>query len=184
MKSSATKRTLSEELKKLLIKKPLRRITVNELITACGISRMTFYYHFRDIYDLAEWTLEDVVGHFINEDCNADNWKQIFEDSLTEMKNNQKLILGVCNSDEWSLVEGYLRKKVHAQFLNILAQETPKHFMIERDRKLAAAFYSYAILGVLVEWINIDMSIPPHEVANTVSDIIRWPSQRELNSSS
>ena len=51
---------LEESLKHLLLKKPLDKITINDLTTDCGISRMTFYYHFKDIYDLVEWCcLED-----------------------------------------------------------------------------------------------------------------------------
>ena len=53
--SNITKRALVESLKKLLLKKPLTKITINDLTTDCGISRMAFYYHFKDIYDLVEW---------------------------------------------------------------------------------------------------------------------------------
>lgn len=58
--TNATKLALEESLKRLLLKKPLDKITINDLTTDCGISRMTFYYHFKDIYDLVEWScLED-----------------------------------------------------------------------------------------------------------------------------
>ena len=30
-------------------------ITITDITTDCGISRMAFYYHFKDIYDLVEW---------------------------------------------------------------------------------------------------------------------------------
>ena len=50
--TNATKLALEESLKHLLLKKPLDKITINDLTTDCGISRMTFYYHFKDIYDL------------------------------------------------------------------------------------------------------------------------------------
>ena len=53
--SNITKHALAESLKKLLLKKPLNKITINDLTTDCGISRMAFYYHFKDIYDLVEW---------------------------------------------------------------------------------------------------------------------------------
>lgn len=44
----------------LLLKKPLNKITINDIAEDCGINRMTFYYHFQDIYDLVEWAcLED-----------------------------------------------------------------------------------------------------------------------------
>ena len=54
--TNATKLALEESLKHLLLKKPLDKLTINDLTTDCGISRMTFYYHFKDIYDLVEWS--------------------------------------------------------------------------------------------------------------------------------
>lgn len=60
--TNATKAALEASLKKLLLKKPLDKITINDLTTDCGISRMAFYYHFKDIYDLVEWScLEDAT---------------------------------------------------------------------------------------------------------------------------
>ena len=58
--SEVTKRALEQSLKNLLLKKPLNKITINDIAEDCGINRMTFYYHFKDIYDLVEWScLED-----------------------------------------------------------------------------------------------------------------------------
>lgn len=50
--SQTTKRALEASLKHLLLKKPLDKITINDIAEDCGINRMTFYYHFKDIYDL------------------------------------------------------------------------------------------------------------------------------------
>ncbi len=41
----------------------LNKITVKEIVNRCGVNRQTFYYHFRDIYDLLDWM-------FINEGKN------------------------------------------------------------------------------------------------------------------
>lgn len=58
--SNVTKRALEQSLKNLLLKKPLTKITIGDITEDCGINRMTFYYHFKDIYDLVEWAcLED-----------------------------------------------------------------------------------------------------------------------------
>lgn len=58
--SQITKRALEQSLKNLLLKKPLNKITISDIAEDCGINRMTFYYHFQDIYDLVEWScLED-----------------------------------------------------------------------------------------------------------------------------
>ena len=50
--SEITKRALEQSLKNLLNVKPLSKITISDIANDCGINRMTFYYHFRDIYDL------------------------------------------------------------------------------------------------------------------------------------
>ena len=39
-------------------KKPLSRITINEIVQDCGLNRNSFYYHFEDIYALFKWMLE------------------------------------------------------------------------------------------------------------------------------
>ena len=60
--SQITKRALEQSLKNLLREKPLSKITVTDITEDCGVNRMTFYYHFRDIYDLIEWVcVEDAA---------------------------------------------------------------------------------------------------------------------------
>lgn len=62
---NTTKAALEESLKRLLLKKPLDKITITDITTDCGISRMAFYYHFKDIYDLVEWScVEDGTKAF------------------------------------------------------------------------------------------------------------------------
>lgn len=66
--SLQTRKALSAALKAQMEHKPLRKITVNDLIGMCDLNRKTFYYHFTDIYDLLKWTLEqeavEVVKQF------------------------------------------------------------------------------------------------------------------------
>ncbi|MFR1342509.1 MAG: TetR family transcriptional regulator [Anaerovoracaceae bacterium] len=57
--SQITKKAIEASLKNLLLKKPFDKITINDIAEDCGISRMTFYYHFKDIYDLVEWACEE-----------------------------------------------------------------------------------------------------------------------------
>ncbi len=56
--SQTTKRALEASLKKkLLLQKPLNKITINDITEDCGVNGMTFYYHFKDIYDLVDWIM-------------------------------------------------------------------------------------------------------------------------------
>ncbi len=53
-----TKQMLSESLKRFMVRKPLNKITVSDLVTDCNVNRKTFYYHFEDIFALLKWTLD------------------------------------------------------------------------------------------------------------------------------
>ena len=57
--SDITKRALEASLKKMLLKKPVTKITISDITEDCGVNRATFYYHFKDIYDLIEWSCEE-----------------------------------------------------------------------------------------------------------------------------
>ena len=50
-----TKLWIAEHMKQLMAAKPIEKIRVTELCRAAGITPPTFYYHFRDKYDLVAW---------------------------------------------------------------------------------------------------------------------------------
>ena len=81
--SNTTKRALENSLKQMLLKKPLDKITISDLTDDCGISRMAFYYHFKDIYDLVEWSCMEDATRALQGKKTYDTWheglKQIFD---------------------------------------------------------------------------------------------------------
>lgn len=42
-------------MKKLMKEEPFEKISVSDICSDCGINRKSFYYHFRDKYDLVNW---------------------------------------------------------------------------------------------------------------------------------
>ena len=59
--SQETKRALAASLKKLMNKKLLSKITINEIVQDCGLNRNSFYYHFCNMEQLAEYALEVTI---------------------------------------------------------------------------------------------------------------------------
>ncbi len=59
-----TKPYIAEKMKELMKQKPVSKIRVSELCEALDIERSTFYYHFKDKYELVAWiffqTMNDV----------------------------------------------------------------------------------------------------------------------------
>ena len=62
--SNLTKNALAASMKKLMREKPFDKISVSDICIDCGINRKSFYYHFRDKYDLVNWIFyfqEDLI---------------------------------------------------------------------------------------------------------------------------
>ena len=60
-----TKKMLSSSLKKFMLKKPLSKITVSEIVADCGINRKTFYYHFESTRQVLEYLMDDFLDHYL-----------------------------------------------------------------------------------------------------------------------
>ncbi len=52
-----TKLWIADKMKELMKKKPLDKIRITEICQAAEIERSTFYYHFRDKYELVAWII-------------------------------------------------------------------------------------------------------------------------------
>lgn len=180
MKSDATKVAMSNALKEQLKKKKLSKITINDIASACNISRMTFYYHFQDIYDLTEWTLEEAAGCAIGENRTYESLQQGFEGLLRELQANQTLILNIYRSMDREMIERYLLKKAESLLMPVVEHESHGLPVNEENKRRVAIFYSYAFLGVLMEWIGKGMAAPPREVVKMVSAIVQGDFRNSL----
>ena len=52
---NGTKNGLAQAIKLLMSEKAFDKITIEEICEKCGKNRKTFYYHFKDKYDLVNW---------------------------------------------------------------------------------------------------------------------------------
>ena len=93
--SQTTKRALEASLKKLLLQKPLNKITINDITEDCGVNRMTFYYHFKDIYDLVDWILMEDAAKVMEGRKSFDTWDEAYLDILHQLQENKTLVLNV-----------------------------------------------------------------------------------------
>ena len=56
--SNITKRTLASALKELMESTPFTKITVSDICAKCNMNRKSFYYHFKDKFDLVNWIFD------------------------------------------------------------------------------------------------------------------------------
>ena len=164
--SDITKRALEESLKNLLLQKPLDKITISDIAADCGISRMTFYYHFKDIYDLVEWACMEDARRALEGKKTYDTWQQGFLQIFEAVQANRPFIMNVYRSVSREHVEGYLYRLTYDLLIGVVEERAQDLSVRECDREFIAHFYKYAFVGIMLDWIRDDMRADPKAIVN------------------
>ena len=80
--SNITKRALATSLKELMVEQPFEKINVAQICERCNMNRKSFYYHFKDKYDLVNW---------------------IFDTEFIEILKYENL--SACYTERWAFIE-------------------------------------------------------------------------------
>ena len=176
-----TKRALEESLKRLLLKKPLDKITISDLTEDCGISRMTFYYHFKDIYDLVEWACVEDAARALEDKKTYDTWQQGFLQIFQAVEANRPFIMNVYHSVSREQVEFYLYKLTYDLLIGVVEEKSQGIPVRDEDKKFIADFYKYAFVGLMLDWIRGDMREAPERIIDRLSTLIHGNLTRALN---
>ena len=164
--SDITKRALEASLKHLLQEKPLEKITINDITEDCGISRMTFYYHFRDIYDLIEWSCDEDAHRLLKGKESYDTWQAGYLRIFQAVQENKTFFLNVYHSLSRELVENYLYKLTFDLLMGVVEEQSAGLQVAEADKAFIANVYKYTLVGLMIEWIQGGMKAEPKEIVD------------------
>ena len=157
MPNNRTKRDLEAALKRQLLKKPLDKITINELSEDAGVSRMTFYYHFKDIYDLVEWScIEDARTALQGKKTYA-TWKEGLFQIFEAVYENRPFIINVYKNVERERIERFLSTLVSELIEGVVMEQSSDLNLQEEKRLFIARFYTYSYVGIMLDWIGAGM---------------------------
>lgn len=179
--SQITKRALEQSLKNLLLKKPLTKITVSDIADDCGINRMTFYYHFKDIYDLVEWSCLEDAKRALDEKKTYETWQQVLLQIFEAVKENKLFILNVYRCVHREQVEKYLQPLVDQLILGVINEETGNMTIRDEDKQFIAQIYSYIFIGLMLDWIKDDMREDPQPLVDRLARLIKGSMSEALS---
>ena len=155
--TNATKAALGESLKKLIRTKRLDKITINNLTEDCGISRMAFYYHFKDINDLVEWICVEDGKKALQDKKTYDTWQEGMSQVFDAVLENREFILNVCRSIGRERVEGYLYKVTYDIIREVVEEKCRGSELTPKHKKFITDFYKFGFVGIMLEWIEHGM---------------------------
>lgn len=179
--SQVTKRALEESLKRMLLKKPLDKITISDITEDCGINRMTFYYHFKDIYDLVEWACEEDAARALDGKKTCDTWQQGFLQIFEAVTENRPFILNVYHSVNREQVERYLYRLTYGLIIGVVEEKARGLNVSEADKRFIADFYKYGFVGLMLDWIRSDMKEDPAAIVERLDTLIRGDTDLALS---
>ena len=179
--SDITRKAIADTLKTLLADRPLSKVTVMDIASICGISRMTFYYHFRDIYDLVGWIISSDMTEVLSGRRTHDTWQSGFLSLFHAVEKNHVFIFNVYNSMSREQMERSLSGPVEELILAVLKEE-PLSSKLEYDElSFIASFYAYAFIGIMLDWVGGGMREKPEVMIERIECVMEGSFEKAIS---
>lgn len=168
-----TRQGLDAALRELLKQRPLEQLRVRELTERCGLRRQSFYYHFKDVYDLFAWSVQQEKALLLRRQEDCLTWREAFLDLLDRAAESRAFYRAVLDQGGQ---EG-LRDLVPLDRMLVAVQTyyrdrsgaRPDPEAEERERRCGEA----VLLSLLESWIRGGLTMPPEEIAGALEQTVK-----------
>lgn len=150
-----TKKLIMKSFNKLSSQKKFDAITVKDITEGATVNRATFYYHFKDKYDLMEQVLLEDLKVYLVKPCLAHD--KIDEETLKSiflsLVKYYELVSSKCSinyQDFRTSIKEMMMNTLTEQFHHLLCKE--KQLDKDQVSRLPAIILSWGIYGLINEW--------------------------------
>jgi len=152
-----TKIWIADTMKQLMAKKPIEKIRVTEICRAAEIERPTFYYHFKDKYDLVAW----IFFHdaFQTDVLSAESSAQAMNRMRQDFIFYKRTYEDTSQNPLWQYMLEYFVDRYTAEAKAILGEES-----LDAQTMYSIRLYCYGALGMTREWLLHDNITPAETV--------------------
>lgn len=168
--SNITKQALSIALKELLEEKPFEKISVNNICERCNMNRKSFYYHFKDKYDLVNWIFDT---EFMTEEIYPNFWKLMgnLANYLYENKEFYHKAMQIKGQNSFSEhFKAYLCRSISGYFQTSTEEEENIQFYV--------MFLTDACVASIERWILVKDGIMPRDYLELMQSCISTLGQK------
>ncbi|MEA5093362.1 MAG: TetR/AcrR family transcriptional regulator C-terminal domain-containing protein [Sedimentibacter saalensis] len=168
MAQQYTKKIIREEFIKILNERPLNKITVKDIASACDINRNTFYYYYTDIYAILSEIFQTELQIVIDEYNDTLSWEESFIVATKFSLQNKTAIYHVYNSMQKEELEDYLFN-VSGNIMSRYVEKVSEGISASSgDKKLIASFYQCALTEMVLRWIASGMKDDPDTIIRRI----------------
>lgn len=164
-KENLTEQYIFGAFLQLLDKKHYDDISVCEICTKAGVSRMSFYRNFESKEDLTFKGIDRIVKNMTTsiENLNDKNLFNVTKEIFTVAKNYKNAMLSIQDSQ--------ISKILKDTIVTELQEKSPIDYMNKTSKYIPIFFFS-SIISVLLEWLNNDTEETADEMATLLTKLI------------
>ena len=157
MPHSPAREAVKAAFLRLLEERPLREITVKDIVQSCGVNRNTFYYHFRDIPALLEELITDQANRIIAAQGPALSLADCLETAARFALERRQAVLHINQSAHRDLFELCLMDVCRRVVEDYAAAAIGSVPIPPEDRAVIIRFYQCECFGQVMAWLNDGM---------------------------
>ena len=161
-----TKRIIENAMVQLLMEQPFDQISTVKLAEKAGISRSSFYTHYKDKYDMIEHYQSKLFHTFEYIFQKHANHKRDAILEVFEYLESEPLLAALLSENGTKEIQNFLRNKLHI----LLSTDLQKRFMQlnlnEIELEYSSIYLTNALFGVCQTWIAHGKKESPQEITD------------------
>ncbi len=161
------KKILANALLNLCQKQSLQSITVSQLLKETGVSRQTFYNHFKDKNDLICYIYDTyIVPDFDEHHMDIDFYESLLQ-TFQNIKKYHKFMKQACQIEGQNCLKDYIVE--HCQQFDLKwHQNLYGSDSMPDDLKFATIYHANASSSMTLSWILSNMPVPCEEIVDMI----------------
>ncbi|PRR82015.1 dihydroxyacetone kinase transcriptional activator DhaS [Clostridium vincentii] len=170
--STVTEKAIASSLKKLMETVPLSKISIRSITGNCNLNRQTFYYHFKDKFDLVNWIYYTEVTECIANCRHYENWTDGMHRTLCYLIENKSFYINALNTPGQNAFDEYFFEFSGELIMGVVNDVSLAKNISEEDKEFLVDFYTHAFVGVIVQWIKTGMKESPQIMDSKIQNVV------------
>ena len=179
--SKLSKKALLQAFGELIEEKPFNKITIADITARCGLNRMTFYYHFDNIYELMIWGLEAQLHEVSKDYINYENWKTGYLHIYYFALERKTYIKKIFQTLEQENLEQYVNKIAERMVIAVIDDKLGDKSLDEDERLFTARVCSHVLTATLMTWVSQGMKEDPEIMVKRTGRLLDGMIEKTIN---
>lgn len=169
--SNITKHALAASLQELMAEQPFDKINVAQICERCNMNRKSFYYHFKDKYDLVNWIFDtDFISLMKNADLEVPydvHW-ELIEKACNYFYQNHTFYRKALQIKGQNSFTDHFREYIRPLLMNRLTYIFGPDQVDEFD----IAFFTDAVLCAMERWLLAKDCLTPQQFVGKIKRLV------------